>query len=91
MVDSKDNVCTAFKGGYSLSHCDALKSVAKPHSKSSTGILYASTIDIKSKKSTGTRVAVRPRRGDSLLVFNYCPFCQGELRDSSEDGNDTSS
>lgn len=77
--------CSYKPGGYSATSCDIIKSVAKPFSKSSTGILHSRVVDTNSKEEKGTRFTIVPKAGDTPLAMSLCPFCAGLLRDISID------
>ena len=80
--------CSMKKGGYAENICDALMSVSDIFpTKKSKGIYRHTIVNLKTGDLLGQMVKVK--QGDHLaegLVFNYCPFCGGKLRDTSQDG-----
>lgn len=81
--------CSATAGGYAATTCEALDDATDIHpTKRSKGLFYANI----SRKvgddwvSAGTRVTAHSGIfvGDGICL-NFCPFCGGELRDSSGD------
>ena len=82
--------CTAKKGGYAETRCDALTSVTEQygkHAKRSKGLFHSAIVDMETGASLGTRVILKQgphmERG---IVLNFCPFCGGPLVD--QENND---
>lgn len=80
--------CTEKKGGYAATLCEHLQSVSDVlPTKKSKGIYKHKIVNVETGESKGTMVKIK--QGNHLakgLVFNYCPFCGGKLRDTSKDG-----
>lgn len=80
--------CSMRKGGYAENICDALMSVSDIFpTKKSKGIYRHSIVNLETREKLGRQVKIK--QGEYLaggLVFNYCPFCGGKLRDTSKDG-----
>lgn len=80
--------CSMKKGGYAKNICDALMSVSDIFpNKKSKGIYRHTIVNLETGDRLGQMVKVK--QGDHLaegLVFNFCPFCGGKLRDTSKDG-----
>ena len=79
--------CSAKKGGYAETTCKNLDSVLEIHPTArSKGMFVGEMINIESGKDLGSIISVKS--GDHIkrgFTANFCPFCGGELRDSSSD------
>lgn len=77
--------CTAKKGGYAESRCEALCSVTEQygkHAKRSKGLFHYAVVNIWTRENLGTRIILK--QGPYMekgIVLNVCPFCGGPLVD----------
>ena len=77
--------CTAKKGGYAETRCNALTSVTEQHiprSKRTKGLFHSAIVDMETGGHLGTRVILK--QGPHMehgIVLNVCPFCGGPLVD----------
>lgn len=79
--------CTAKKGGYSETQCKALKSIVTHlNSSRAKGLFYSNVIDLETTRELGVAILIKSEQAPRGLYLNFCPFCGGELRYSSEDG-----
>ncbi len=82
--------CKPIKGGYvdPESICEALTmATERGPAGRRKGLFSSSMINLDTRYSLG--VAITLKAGEfskNGIYLNFCPFCGGELRDSSEDG-----
>ena len=80
--------CSEKEGGYAASLCQHMAAIADVFpTKKSKGIYKHTIVNFIEGTSKGTLVKIK--QGEHLaegLVFNYCPFCGGKLRDTTKDG-----
>ena len=82
--------CTAKKGGYAETRCNALTSVTEQygkHAKRSKGLYHAAMVTLSTGANCGTRVILKQgQHMERGIVLKFCPFCGGPLVD--QENND---
>jgi len=79
--------CKKKDGGYAESICDFMASLAERNPTiRQKGLFMHSMLNIQTNERLGTAISIKTKSNQKGLFLNYCPFCGGELRDQSGDG-----
>ena len=80
--------CTAMKNGYADTLCKAIREASEYHpTKRTKGILNSEIVSMDTGDRKGARINISSGKyiEAKAVVANFCPFCGGELRDTSND------
>lgn len=79
--------CRKKDGGYAEFICEFMAEAASYNpTKRQKGLFMHSMVNIQTNERLGTAISVKTESKPNGVFLNYCPFCGGELRDQSRDG-----
>ena len=80
--------CNFVKGGYADDVCEALQESIEGsrQTKKSKGLYSSSVVEYHTRKRLGVQIKLKSGEFvETGICLNFCPFCGGGLRDTSED------